>query len=196
MAKRRAAWKSAKIIFILAALALPAAGNVRASGNADPGKADQIIMDSLTAGAGESVVMTIGVVADDSTEIAGNKWVGVGTICIPINYDKNAMAVDSIKYTGTMANWDEHFANKKIDSGFVSINGIHDIGGKENPLLFSPDKREEIIRLYLSIKKDAKPGIYTFELTKDPIQGEYYLASGDGVTSWKPLFRPGKILIK
>jgi len=162
---------------------------------ADPGRTDMVIMDSLTARAGQSLAMPVKILADDTTETGGSRWVGIGTMCIPLKYDLKAFKVDSVKFVGTMAKWDEKFTNLKFDTGFVSLNGIHDVGGQNNPMLFAPIEPEEIAKIYITVKKDAPIGTFQFAVTKDPIQGEYYLASGDGLTSWKPKIIAGRITV-
>ncbi|OGC95197.1 MAG: hypothetical protein A2W25_01975 [candidate division Zixibacteria bacterium RBG_16_53_22] len=162
----------------------------------DPGKPDIISMDSLSVKPGQDFVMSIKVLADDTTLHGGKKWVGVGSFCIPIRYDARALKLDSASFEGTIAEWDESFTNQKIDTGFISFAGIHNIAGNDNPVFISPDKPQEIVRIFGRVKKDARPGIYTFELTIDPIQKNAYLGSIDGVNGWKPSFIPGKIVIK
>jgi hypothetical protein len=162
---------------------------------ADPGRTDVVIMDSLTAKAGQSTIMPVKILADDTTETGGSQWVGIGTMCIPLKYDLKVFKVDSVKFVGTLAKWDEKFTNLKIDTGFVSLNGIHDVGGQNNPMLFAPKEPEEVAKIFLTIKKDAPLGTSEFVITKDPIQGEFYLASGDGLTSWKPKIIAGKVTV-
>src|SRR5512139_1640532 len=80
---------------------------------ADPGKSDMVIMDSLAAKAGQSLVMPVKIMADDTTNLAGSQWIGIGTMCIPLKYDLKAFKIDSVKFVGTMAKWDEKFTNRK-----------------------------------------------------------------------------------
>jgi hypothetical protein len=162
----------------------------------DPVKPDTLKLQDIEIKAGKSGVMTISIVADDTTVFNDQTWRGIGSFCIPLKYEKSLMKVDSVKFEGNVVNWDEKFCNAKIDTGFVSLAGIYNLGGAENPALYSPGKSEAIASLYLTAAKDAPAGIYSMVLTADPIQKEMYCGSIDGYNSWKPIFIPGKIKIK
>ena len=162
---------------------------------ADPGKPDIISMDSVAVKVGKPAELAIRIQADDTTDYNGTSWVGVGSFCLPIKYDCNVIKLDSVKFIGALKDWDAKFTNPKIDTGFISFAGIYNTGGSENPSLHSPGKPEEIIRIYLQVAKGAKPGMYPFELTIDPIQNELYVGSVDGFHSWRPEFKPGKIVV-
>ncbi len=170
--------------------------SVTAQSSPDPGKPDTVAMDSVSAGPGQTFALSLWIQADDSTFRVEKFWVGVGSFCIPIKYDRTAIRIDSVKYIGTIAEWDEKFTNAKIDTGFISFAGLHNIAGKENPVFLSPDKPQEVVRMFGSVLKGAKPGLYSFEMTIDPIQKDPYLGSVDGVNGWRPQFRPGKVLVK
>ncbi len=162
----------------------------------DPGKPDEIIMDSVLTAAGQKVELGIRFWVDDTVKQDGKQWYGIGTLCIPIKYDSKAFKIDSVNFMGTMSKWDEKFTNAKIDTGFISINGIHSLGGKEKPTIFTSGKPEQMLKLFISISQNAKTGVYDFQLTADPLQKELYFGSPDGVHSWKPKFVPGKIFVK
>jgi hypothetical protein len=161
----------------------------------DPGKPDLIIMDSIQVKPGGSAVMSVKVIADDSTFYNKKNWLGVGSFCLPLKYDKKALIVDSTKFAGVVSEWDEKFTNARIDTGFVSFAGIYNIAGADNPVVFSPEKQHEFIQIFVRVDKAAKPGTYLFELTSDPIQDEAYLGSIDGYNSWKPGFVAGKVVV-
>jgi hypothetical protein len=163
---------------------------------ADPGKLDIVSLDSITAKPGAAIVLGIKIKADDSLLYNGKYWAGVGSFCLPLKYDRMAIKIDSAKFDGTLSRWDEKFTNAKIDTGFISFVGIYNIGGDDNPVLLTGDKSEDAIRIFGHVSKDAKPGIYLFELTKDPIQNELYFGSTDGMDSWTPVFVPGKVVVK
>jgi hypothetical protein len=113
-----------------------------------------------------------------------------------LKYDKQAFKIDSVKFTNELAQWEMKFTNPKIDTGFISISGIYRVVGKEKPVLFNPDKAQEILKMFITVNKDAKPGTYFFELTTDPIQNSAFLSSTDGINGWQPVFVPGKIVVK
>jgi len=162
----------------------------------DPGRPDIISMDSLMLKPGQGFIMNLKIMADDTTFRSDQKWAGVGSFCLPLKYDAKALKLDSVKFVGAIAKWDEKFANKKIDTGFVSFAGIHNVGGDDNPVFLSPDSPTEAIKIFGHVLKDAKPGTYTFEFTIDPIQKSPYLGSIDGVNGWKPKLIPGKIVVE
>jgi hypothetical protein len=182
-----------KCIFIIFGVALIYPGLLFA---ADPGSPDHISLDSILAKPGQSIELSLKVKADDSLLYNNKYWAGVGSFCIPLRYDQNAIKLDSVKFKGIVAKWDEKFTNPRIDTGFVSLVGIYNIGGEENPALISSDKAEEIARIYGRVNPKAKAGTYSIDLTVDPIQKELYFGSIDGVESWKPVFVPGKIVVK
>jgi hypothetical protein len=167
--------------------------NLRAD---DPGKADLVLMDSVTVKAGQSTVVGLGIQADDTTSFNGRTWQGVGSFCIPLKYDQRAFKVDSARFVGTLAQWDEKFSNPRKDTGFISFAGIYDLTGKGKPVLFAPARPEQVILIFLTAATDIEPGVYRFKLTSDPIQKEIFLGSPDGVHSWRPQFASGKIVIQ
>jgi hypothetical protein len=162
----------------------------------DPGKTDLIVLDSIQAKAGQSAVMAVKALVDDTTFFSDKNYVGVGSFCIPFKYDVSAIRVDSVKFENTVLSWDEKFTNPKIDTGFVSLGGIYTLAGKEKPALISPKEPMEIARIYLSVLPDAKPGKYSFEMTRDPRQGDMYFGSIDGYHSWKPVYMGGMVVVK
>ena len=162
----------------------------------DPGKADKIAIDSVQVSPGSLGQLSIRVIADDSTFFNEKFWYGIGSFCIPLKYNKTAFSVDSVKFSGTIAAWDEKFTNSKVDTGFVSLAGIYNIAGEENAPLHSPDSAEVIARIFFKVDSNAKTGDYHLELTKDPIQKEMYFGSTDGYHSWKPEFSRGTITVK
>jgi hypothetical protein len=162
----------------------------------DPAIPDTLKLQDIEINAGSSGVMTISIVADDTTVFNDQTWRGIGSFCIPLKYEKSILRVDSVRFEGNVAKWDEKFCNSKIDTGFVSIAGIYNLGGDDNPALYSPGKSEIIASIYFSAVKGASAGLYGVILTHDPIQKELYCGSIDGFNSWKPVFVPGKIRIK
>jgi hypothetical protein len=163
---------------------------------ADPNAPDTIKLQEIELTAGHSGVMNLSIISDDTTNFNDNTWQGIGSFCIPLKYDRSIMKVDSVKFEGVVAQWDEKFCNTKLDTGFVSLAGIFNLGGADNPPIHSPGKYEIIAGIYFTIAKKAPNGIYGVILTKDPIQNEMYCGSTDGFHSWKPEFVPGKVIIK
>jgi hypothetical protein len=161
----------------------------------DPGKTDLVVLDSVLAKPGQNVEISLRVLIDDTTSFNNKPWYGVGSFCLPFLYNSNVIQIDSVRFKNTLLKWDEKFTNKKIDTGFVSFAGIYTLTGAEKPPLVSPKEPLEIVKLYLKIKADAKPGNYPFEITKDPLQGEMYFGSIDGYHSWKPKYVVGKVVV-
>lgn len=162
----------------------------------DPGQPDWVTIDSVQAKKGADVVLSVRIMADDSISFSGKMWQGVGNFCIPLKYDPQALLLDSIQFVNTVAQWDERFTNPEIDTGFVSFAGIYFTGGEENPVLYSPDQGLEVIKMFFRIDKKARKGVYAISQTIDPLQKDMYLGSPDGMHSWMPLFKPGKIVVK
>ena len=155
-----------------------------------------VILDSVEVKTGERFIMGVNVMADRIAEDEKPGKVGFGTFCIPLKYDREAFTIDSVTFINTLENWDEKFTNPKIDTGFVSLSGIYDMGGKDNRTVYSPDKPERIAEIFFRVKKDAKPGTFKIELTRDPRQDWIYLGSSNGINSVTPKFKPGIIVVK
>jgi len=162
----------------------------------DPLKPDTVSFDTIEIAPGQSGVLSLRVLSDDTTFFNGITWRGVGSFCIPLKYQRSILRVDSVNFVGTVAKWDEKFSNPKVDTGFISLAGIFNLAGAENPALYSPDSAEAIAKIYFTLDKKAAKGSYTVELTIDPIQKELYFGSSDGFNSWRPVFIPGKIKVK
>ncbi|UCC79650.1 MAG: hypothetical protein JSW64_15520 [Candidatus Zixiibacteriota bacterium] len=155
-----------------------------------------VILDSVEVSAGKSFVVSVNVIADkiDPGEEPGK--MGFGSFCIPLKYDKEAFVADSVVFMNTLTEWDEKFTNPKIDTGFVSLSGIYDMGGKDNPPVYTPEKPEKIAEIFFTAGKKAEKGSYEIELTKDPRQSYIYLGSPKGVVSVTPKFIKGIIVVK
>ena len=162
----------------------------------DPGNPDHVILDSVETKAGESIVISLWIVVDDTTFFDDSSWTGIGSFCIPLRYDVKALSADSVVFLNTLAEWDEHFTNRRIDTGFVSISGIFNLGGNDNLPIFAAEKPEEVAMIFFKVREDARPGVYDIGLTIDPIQKEMYFGSPDGMHGWRPEFTTGKVVVK
>jgi len=155
-----------------------------------------VVLDSVEASAGEHFVIGVSVMADKIAEDEKPGRMGFGSFCIPLKYDKNAITADSVVFMNTITEWDEKFSNPTIDTGFVSLAGIFDMGGKDNPPIYSPDKFEKMAEIHFTANKKAKTGVYKIELTRDPLQDRIYLGSPNGIKSVNPRFKAGIIVVK
>ena len=155
-----------------------------------------VILDSVEVSAGEPFVIGISVIADKIAPNEESGKMGFGSFCIPLKYDNEAFVVDSVAFINTLAAWDEKFTNPKIDTGFVSLSGIYDMGGKDNTPVYTPDKPERIAQIFFRADKNAEKGIYEIELTRDPRQNKIYLGSPKGVVAVTPKFKKGIIVVK
>ncbi len=182
---------------ILISVFLSAAVSGRAENQRiDTGNPDYVILDSVNASPGGKVAVGMSILTDDNRSNGDDRWEGIGSFCIAVKYDVGAMKADSVVFVNSLTGWDEKFTNSKIDTGFISMAGIYDLGGKDNSPLLSPKKPERAAWIYFSVNKKAKPGVYALESTIDPRQKETYLGSPDGVHAWTPRFTPGTIVIK
>jgi hypothetical protein len=188
-----------KLLLVITALCafawISAQAETNAQRTADPGKPDQLLMDSVAVKAGQNFEMAISTITDDVTRFDSTDWSGIGSFCIPLKYDYSVIKIDSVKFENVLSQWDEKFTNEKIDTGFISFAGIYTLKGAEKPAIISPDKPMEIIRLYMHINKGSKPGNYTFDLTRDPLQDGLYFGSIDGYHAWKPQYKTGKVVV-
>jgi hypothetical protein len=155
-----------------------------------------VILDSVEASAGEHFVVGINVIADRIADDEKPGRMGFGSFCIPLKYDKTVFVADSVIFKNTLTEWDEKFANQKFDTGFVSLAGIYDMGGEDNPPVYTPDKQERIAEIHFTAGKKSEKGIYLIELTRDPRQDTIFLGSPTGVVSVRPKFKPGIVVIK
>jgi hypothetical protein len=155
-----------------------------------------VILDSVEVSPGKAFSVGMYVIADRIAEDETDGKMGFGSFCIPLKYDSESFTAESVDFLNTLENWDEKFTNPRIDTGFISLSGIYDMGGKDNTPVFTPDKPEKIAEIHFKAKKKAKPGIYTIELTIDPRQNKIFLGSPIGVKSVTPKFKPGVIVVK
>jgi hypothetical protein len=155
-----------------------------------------VILDSVEVAPGKTFAVGLLVIADKIADDEPQGKMGFGSFCIPLKYDKESFAADSVVFLNTLSQWDEKFTNPKIDTGFISLSGIYDMGGKDNKPIYTPDKPEKIAEIYFTARKKAKPGTYTIELTSDPRQNKIFLGSPLGVKAITPKFRPGVIVVK
>jgi len=155
-----------------------------------------VILDSVEVSAGKEFIIGVSVIADKIAPDEEPGKMGFGSFCIPLKYDRELFVVDSVVFINTLTDWDEKFTNPKIDTGFISLAGIFDLGGKDNPPVYTPDKPERIAEIFFTADKNAKKGIYEIELTIDPRQNKIYLGSPKGVVAVTPKFKPGIIIIK
>ena len=182
-----------KSIIITGVIFIAAIGSIAA---AEESNNHAVLLDSVEVSAGESFVLGLSIMADriDPDEVSGKE--GVGSFCIPMKYNRDMFVVDSVVFINTLSKWDEAFTNPKTDTGFISLAGIYDMGGKDNPTMYNPGKPERSAEIYFSASKKAKPGIYKIELTRDPRQGNIYLGSSLGVKAVVPKFKSGIVVIK
>ena len=161
------------------------------------GNQNIVVLSHVKAAPGGEFSVDVYFTTNNQHENNGKSYTGIGSFCIPMLFDAEFFAVDSVKFFNTITTWDEKFSNSIPDSGFISIAGIYDMGGKaNNPLNTGTDKSEHVATLYFHAKDDAKPGEYPINLTVDPRQGKPYFGSPDGVQAWLPEFTPGKIIIE
>lgn len=155
-----------------------------------------VILDSIEVTIEQSFSVGLSVIADKIAPDEKPGKMGFGSFCIPMKYDNKTFIADSVVYKNTLAGWDEKFTNPKIDTGFISLAGIYDMGGKDNTPIYSPNEPEKIAELFFSVRDGAEPGVYEIELTIDPKQNKIYLGSPNGLNSVMPKFRPGIIIVK
>jgi len=158
---------------------------------------DQIIIEAVSTSPGAVFSVDVSFVSSDSHEKNGKSFSGIGSFCIPFLYNSDVLSADSMKYFNTIASWDEKFVNSVIDTGFISLAGIYDLGGKSNSTLYTGgDNAEHVATIFFHVKKDAKPGEYSLDITNDPRQGKPYFGSADGVKAWLPAYTPCKIVVE
>jgi hypothetical protein len=158
---------------------------------------DQVVIEAVSTTPGGSFTVNIDFVVCESHEKDGVTYKGIGSFCIPLLYNNEVFTADSMVFMNTITAWDEKFVNSVIDTGFISIAGIFDMGGKDNPQLFTGnDKAETVAKIFFHTSENAKAGEYSIDLTMDPRQRDPYFGSADGVKSWLPLYTPGKIVIE
>ena len=154
------------------------------------------MLDSVEVTPGSAFSVNIQVIAGKIADDEPEGKMGFGSFCIPLKYDKDSFTADSVVFFNTLTQWDEKFTNPKIDTGFVSLAGIYDMGGKDNKPVYTPDKPEKIAEIFFTAKKKIKPGVYKIDLTEDPRQNWIYLGSPVGLKSITPVYVPGKIVVK
>ncbi len=152
----------------------------------DPGERDSLIMETVFAELGDSVVdVRIYVTCDDS-------------ICfynMPLAWysPDSAINFSQVIYHGVLLQWDDVYDSLLYDQGFLRMIAWSDISGPENPYIITWNQRAHLWTLRFSIDSLAIPQTVTIDTTCDPVNGSLLFGLVGGTLALTPVFTPGII---
>ena len=152
----------------------------------DPGVRDSLIIETVYAELGDSVVdVRIYATSDDS----------VAFYNMPLAWYSPDSGVNPsrVTYHNTLILWDETYDSLLFDQGFLRMIGWSDISGPENPYIITSNYREHLWTLRFSIDSLAAPQFIAIDTTFDPVNGSFIFGLAGGVIAFAPVLTPGAI---
>ncbi|MCP4582086.1 MAG: T9SS type A sorting domain-containing protein [candidate division Zixibacteria bacterium] len=153
----------------------------------DPGMPDSLIIGNVdvTYAPGETLIVDIPIyfVTDDS----------IASVMIPLTWtspDGNIEAV-STSWNGTFESWESTYSNESNDWHV----GFHDLGGEEDPYLFTDSEREIGMTIQFRIDDDAMEQFLTIGIGTGPhdLPLNFGVTTGDMDQDLTPVVVPGFI---
>ncbi len=162
-------------------------GAALAANAQDPGARDSVIIDTVNVAYmpnGGTVFVHVWFVTDDSIV-----WVN-----LPLSWTSS----DGMIFPGrtvwreTFAQWDDCFDSLLFDQGLLRQIAFSDIGGEDNPPLFTNGQRLWGMDLRFVILQGADSRQFVaIDTTNDPINGPIDFGGPYGYYSFMPAFRSG-----
>lgn len=154
----------------------------------DPGVPDTVIYQSgiyvpYNPGNWSRVQVNVYIVTDDSVSdfTLPTAWVS----------SDDQIYLDSIYWGDVFSNWDDTWYRISQDSNFASIIGWADLGGPDNPPLYTGLQRVLGMQLIFKIRPTATRQIVTIDTTRDRRTGSANFGMPDGANSFTPRIVPG-----
>mgnify|MGYP000425903929 CR=1 FL=1 len=149
----------------------------------DPGVPDTVIYQSgiyvpYNPGNWSRVVVEVYFVTDDS----------VSDFTLPTLWRSadDLIYLDSILWREAFSGWDDTWYRISQDSNFASIIGWSDLGGPDNPPLYTGLQRVVGMELIFKIRPTAARQIVTIDTTRDQRTGSANFGMPDGANSFTP----------
>jgi hypothetical protein len=154
----------------------------------DPDLQDSIIVETVFLEYGQtSADVRIYARTDDSVMYYG----------IPLTWyspELYTIYPESVSYYNTILLWDDYSTDFIYDQGLMRMLGFSDLGGDENPPLYTQYEREHCWTIHFTIDPMASPQVVVIDTVTDPwMLGPPLFALGDGITSFGPAIVRGAI---
>jgi len=151
----------------------------------DPGIQDSLIVNDAYVDSGSTFAFVqIFAVTDDSVSYynlplhwnapGGGIYPGSGTLYFP-----------------PLTSWDVHYDSVIFSSSYIRQIGFSDIGGEDNPNLFTNGQRLNAWNIRFVIAPNAPSQLVVLDTTWDNANGSLILGLHDGVTEITPALKPG-----
>jgi hypothetical protein len=168
------------MILLIAAVALAS----------DPGIPDTIAFQQgvyvpLNQGNWSTAYVEVYFVTDDS----------VGNLAIPTKWRSTDHQVyaDSIIWGNLMSQWDEQWFSINTDTSIIHLLGFADIGGEDNPYIFTNSQRLTAMTIRFKISPSATPQIVSIDTTRDRRLGSVSFGPINGDPEYIPKIIPGSL---
>lgn len=100
---------------------------------------------------------------------------------------------DSIIWGDPFLQWDDHWSSINRDTSIIHILGFSDLGGEDNPPLFTNLQRLTAFTIRFRISPSAEPQIVTIDTTRDRRMGSANFGPVNGGSSFTPIVVPGSL---
>jgi hypothetical protein len=119
----------------------------------------------------------------------------VADLTIPTNWHSsdNLIYADSIIWSGLLMQWDEYWSSINVDTSIIHILGFSDLGGADNPPLFTNLQRMVAFTIRFRISPGAAPQIVTLDTTRDRRMGSVNFGPVNGGNSFTPQIVTGSL---
>jgi len=156
----------------------------------DPGVPDTIayqqhVFVPYNPGNGMTGFISVYLITDDS----------VADVTIPTAWRSvdGLIYADSIIWGDLFLQWDDHWSSINRDTSIIHILGFSDLGGDDNPPLFTNLGRLTAFTIRFRISPGAEPQIVTLDTTRDRRMGSANFGPVNGGSSFTPIVVPGSL---
>jgi hypothetical protein len=157
---------------------------------ADPGIPDTIAFQRgvyvpLNQGNWSTAFVNVYFITDDS----------VADITVPTAWHSSDHQIyaDSIIWGDLLSQWDDHWSSINTDTSIIHILGFSDLGGADNPILFTSMERLTAFTIRFKISPTAVPQIVTIDTTRDRRMGSVNFGTYGGSNSFTPTISTGSL---
>jgi hypothetical protein len=153
----------------------------------DPGNQDSVIVSTTLVPQGtQTIDVWFFCRTDDS--------IAFYNMPIVIEYSGTGISIDHIAYYPPLTFWDDTFDSLVVSQGFYRMLGFYDIGGEDNPPLFTNYNRVQPWKFVFTAEPGAPSQVVTIDTTTDPVNGSIMFGVVGGSIEIHPAFVPGGIL--
>jgi hypothetical protein len=156
----------------------------------DPGVPDTIVYQErvyapLNQGNWSTAMVDVYFITDDS----------VSDVTVPTTWRStdNQIYADSIIWGSFMMQWDDYWSSINRDTSIIHILGFSDLGGADNPPLYTNFDRLAAFTIRFRISPTAAPQIVTLDTTRDRRMGSANFGPFNGGNSYTPIIIPGSL---